>query len=193
MPSLDSIYRLVARPWTAEELDARRQAAYRRGSDDLPAGEQPPDRPITLLATAVPRLITLAVAANVLHVLPDTRGPAGAGIAAELLATLDATGTGSLHRCQLALEADGRSRGYPADDWFPLIYDQAAEWLEDSSPTSEPPALVEHAQQAGRLVALAIGALDRDASSVPEAIADCLAHLLVVCVLAEEAAYRQTP
>jgi hypothetical protein len=132
VPGLDSIYRSVARPWTAEELEARHQAAYRRGADDLPAGEQPPDRPITLLATAVPRLITLAVAANVLHVLPDTRGPAGAGIAAELLATLDATATGSLHRCQLALQADGASCGYHADDWLPLTYEQAAQWLEDS-------------------------------------------------------------
>jgi hypothetical protein len=193
VPSLDSIYRRVARPWTAEELAVRHQAANRRGSRDLPAGEQPPDRPITLLATAVPRLISLAVAANVLQLLPDGRQEAGAGVAAGLLATIDATATGSLHRCQLALEADGHSRGYHADEWLPLTYEQAAHWLEDSSPASEPPALVEHAQQAGRLAALAIGALDRDAPSVPEAIADCLAHLLVVCVLVDEADQHQTP
>jgi hypothetical protein len=192
VPSLDSIYRRVARPWTAEELAARHQAAYRRGSGDLPAGEEPPDRRITLLATAVPRLISLAVAANVLHLLPDWREEAAAGVAAELLATVDATATGSLHRCQLALEADGRSRGYSADEWLPLSYEQAAHWLEDSSPASEPPALVEHAQEAGRLAALAIGALDRDAPTVPEAIADCLAHLLVVCIFADEAGRGQT-
>jgi hypothetical protein len=189
--SLDCIYRRVARPWTADELADRHQAAYRRGSTDLPAGEPPPERPITLLATAVPRLISLAVASNVLHVLPDTRHQAGAGVAVGLLATIDATATGSLHRCQLALEADGRSRGYHPDEWLPLAYEQTAEWLEHASPTSETPALVEHAQQAGRLAALAIGALDRDIPSVPEAIADCIAHLLVVCVLADEA--RQNP
>ena len=192
VPSLDSIYRRVARPWTAEELAARHQAAYRRGSGDLPAGEQPPDRPITLLATAVPRLITLAVAANVLHLLPDARQDTGAGVTAGLLATIDATATGSLHRCQLALEADGHSRGYRADEWLPLTYEQAVQWLEDSSPASEPPALVEHAQQAGRLAALAIGALDRDAPTVPEAIADCLAHLLAVCIFADEGGQDQT-
>jgi hypothetical protein len=141
----------------------------------------------------VPRLITVAVAANVLNVLPDTRGPAGAGIAAELLATLDATASGSLHRCQLALQADGASRGYHAGEWLPLTYEQAAQWLEDSAATSQAPALVEHAEQAGRLAALAISALDRDASSVPEAIADCLAHLLVVCILADEAGHHLTP
>lgn len=192
MPSLDSIYRRVARPWTAEELAGRHHAAYRRGSGDLPAGEEPSDRPITLLATAVPRLISLAVASNVLHVLPETRRKAGEGVAAELLATVDATATGSLHRCQLALEADGRARGYHADEWLPLTYEQAAHWLEDSSPASEPPALVEHAQQAGRLAALVIGALDRDAPSVPEAIADCLAHLLVVCIFADKGGHGQT-
>jgi hypothetical protein len=185
--SLDCIYRRIARPWTAEELAARQQAAHHRGADDLPAGEPPPERPIPLLATAVPRLISLAVAANVLHVLPETRSEAGAAVAAGLLATIDATATGSLHRCQRALEADGRSRGYHADEWLPLAYEQTAEWLEHASPTSEPPPLVEHSQNAGRLAALAIGALDRDLPSVPEAIGDCIAHLLVVCVLADEA------
>ncbi len=187
MDSLDCIYRRVARPWTPEELARRRQAAYRRGSNDLPAGEPPPERPITLLATAVPRLISLAVAANVLHVLPDTRRQAGAEVAVGLLATIDSTATGSLYRCQLALEADGHSRGYHPDEWLPLAYEQTAEWLEHPSPTSDTPALIEHAQHAGRLAALAIGALDRDIPSVPETIADCIAHLLVVCVLADEA------
>jgi hypothetical protein len=193
VPSLDSIYRSVARPWSADELAGRHQAAYRRGSSDLPAGDEPPDRPITLLATAMPRLISLAVAANVLHVIPDTPGQAVAEVAGELLATVDGAATGSLHRCQLALEANGRARGYHADEWRRLAYEQAAEWLEDSSPTSEPPTLVEHAQQAGRLAALAIGALDRDTPRVPEAIADCVVHLLVVCVLADEARHHQTP
>jgi hypothetical protein len=48
--------------------------------------------------------------------------------------------------------------------------------------------LIEHAQQAGRFAALAIGSLDRGAPTVPEAIADCLAHLLFTCVFAEIAA-----
>ena len=190
MHSLDCIYHRVAHPWTAEQLADRHHAAYRRGSNDLPAGKPPPERPITLLATAVPRLISLAVAANVLHVLPDTRSQADAGVTVGLLGTIDATATGSLHRCQLALEADGRSRGYHPDEWLPLAYEQTAEWLEHVSPTSETPALIEHAQQAGRLTALAIGALDRDIPNVPEAIADCIAHILVVCVLADEAGHN---
>ena len=188
MSRLDATYRRVARPWPADELAGRYRAAYARGASDLPSSEQPPDRPVTLLATAVPRLITLAVAANVLHVLPAAaqRAP----IADDLLATLDLTAAGSLHRCHLALEADGNVRDYQPEDWLPLVYDQATHALLDASPTADPPSLVEHAQEAGRWAALAIGSLDRDAPTTPEAISDCLYHLLVVCVFADTAADR---
>jgi hypothetical protein len=185
--SPDAVYRqLAARRWPADELAERYQAAYERGARDLPAGEEPPERPITLLATAIPRLISLAVAANVLHLLPASTHD-GAGVAGELVATIDTTATGSLHRCHLALQADGDSRGYDADEWLPLAYEQAADWLQHASPAADPPSLIEHAQQAGRFAALAIGALDRDAPTVAEAIADCLAHLLFTCVFADAA------
>jgi hypothetical protein len=187
---LDATYRSIARPWQADELAERYRAAHLRGANDLPPGQQPPENPIALLATAVPRLISLAVAANVLHLLPPLATRRSA-LADELLSTIDQTAAGSLHRAQLALEADARSRGYDAGEWLPLVYDQAADWLERASPTAEPPPLIEHSEQAGRLVALAIGSLDRDAPSVPEAISDCLAHLLFVCVIADEAGNRQ--
>ena len=187
MISLDAVYRRLARPWREEELTERYHAAYKRGAGDLPAGEEPPERPITLLATAIPRLISLAVAANVLHLLPPAT-QRGADVLGELIATIDATATGSLHRCHLALQSDGRSRGYDADEWLPLSYEQAADWLEHASPSADPPSLIEHAQQAGRFAALAIGSLDRDAPTVPEAITDCLAHLLFACVFADTAA-----
>jgi hypothetical protein len=47
---------------------------YRHGSSDQPAGEQPPDRSIALLATAVPRPISLAVAGGSLRVAPAVVG-----------------------------------------------------------------------------------------------------------------------
>ena len=183
----DAVYRQLARPWPAGELAQHYHAAYERGSGDLPAGEEPADRPITLLATAIPRLISLAVAANVLHLLPTSTDD-GAAIAEELIATIDTTATGSLHRCHLALQSDGESRGYRPDEWLPLAYEQAADWLQHASPAADPPSLIEHAQQAGRFAALAIGSLDRDAPTVPEAITDCLAHLLFTCVFADAAA-----
>ena len=156
----------------------RRRPTRRRGA---------PERPITLLATAIPRLISLAVAANVLHLLPTSTRDA-VDVAEELIATIDTTATGSLHRCHLALESDGKSRGYNAGEWLPLAYEQAADWLEHTSPAADPPSLIEHAQQSGRYAALAIGSLDRDASSVPEAITDCLAHLLFNSVFVDAAA-----
>ena len=187
MINLDAVYRQLARPWAADELAERYQAAYERGAGDLPAGEEPPERPITLLATAIPRLISLAVAANVLHLLPPAT-QRGADVVGELIATINTTATGALHRCHLALQSDGESRGYDADEWLPLAYEQAADWLQHTSPSADPPPLIEHAQQAGRFAALAVGALDRDAPTVPEAITDCLAHLLFACVFADTAA-----
>jgi hypothetical protein len=185
--SLDGVYRRLARPWSADELAERYQAAYARGADDLPAGDDPPARSIALLATAIPRLISLAVAANVLHLLPTTTRDA-LDVAAELITTIDATATGALHRCHLALRSDGRSRGYDAQEWLPLAYDQAADWLQHAAAAANPPPAIDHAQQAGRFAALAIGSLDRDAPSVPEAITDCFAHLLFACVFADTAA-----
>jgi len=190
LSSLDSTYRSLARAWSADELADRYHAAVQRGSSDLPADEEPPDRPITILATAVPRLISLAVATTVLHTLPGTAEDRD-GLARELMATIDATATGSLHRAHLALDADSRTRGYDPDDWLTLVYDQAADTLAMASATSEPPGLIEHAQQAGRFAALAIGSLDRDSPSVPEAICDCLGHLLFVCLFADAARDRQ--
>jgi len=189
LTDLEAVYRQLARPWSADELAQRYEAAYDRGASDLPVGEDPPERPIMLLATAIPRLISLAVAANVLHLLPTDTHDA-AVLAGELIATIDATATGSIHRCHLALRSDGKSRGYDTDEWLPLVYEQAAGWLEDASGADTPPA-IEHAQEAGRFAALAIGSLERNAPSAPEAITDCLAHLLFTCVFADAAAHSR--
>ena len=185
MRTLEATYRTLARSWPIVELAKHYHAADERGAADMPSDETPPDRPITLLATAIPRLISLAVAANILHVLPSAL--ANAAISGELLGTLDRTAAGSLHRCHLALHAHAHAYEYDADEWLPLVYDQAADWLQHASPTGEPPFLIEHAQQAGRYAAVAIGSLDRDSPSVPEAITDTLAHLLTVCVFADAA------
>ena len=187
MNTLDATYRSLARPWQADDLAERYHAAYRRGASDLPPGEMPPDRPVALLATAVPRLISLAVAANVLHILPNAATGAAA-LADELLSTIDQTAAGSLHRCHLALDATGHEAGADtAEEWLPYICEEAAHHLCALSPTADPPSLIHHAQEPGRYTAIAIGLLDRDAARAPEAISDCLAHLLTVCVFADAA------
>jgi hypothetical protein len=187
--SLDATYRSLARSWEADELAERYRAAYLRGAADLPPGETPSGRPLALLATAVPRLISLAVAANVLHVLPASAARR-TDLADELLSTVEQTAAGSLHRCHLALTAcvDDASAD-PAEEWVPYIWDEAAHHLSKLSMTADPPSLVQHAQEAGRYTAIAIGLLDHDAAKAPEAISDCLGHLLTVCVFAGAATH----
>jgi hypothetical protein len=186
--SLDAIYRGLARSWRPDALAERYRAALLRGASDLPPGEPPPDRPVALLATAVPRLISLAVAANVLHTLPSA-APSAAVLADELLSTIDQTAVGSLHRCHLALDAiDHPARADTAEEWLAYIYEEAARHLLAVSPTADPPSLINHAQEAGRYTAIAIGLLDGDAARAPEAISDCLSHLLTVCVFTGRAA-----
>lgn len=186
MISLDATYHQIARSWQSDELAERYRASVLRGASDLPSGEPPPDRPMAMLATAIPRLISLAVAANVLHTLPRATTD-GAALADELLSTVDQTAAGSLHRCHLALDATSHDADTAAE-WLPYICEEAAQHLRALSPTADPPSVIEHAQEAGRYTAIAIGLLDGDAARAPEAISDCLAHLLTVCVFADAAA-----
>jgi hypothetical protein len=178
---LAGIYGQLARPWTADELAGAYHAAVRRGQSDLLAG-QATARALPLLATAVPRLISLAVAAQTLHLLPASESPERVALDDELLATIAIAAAGSLCRCQFALDADALARSYSPEDSLPLVYDLAGDALQRVSLADEPPSIVDHSQQAGRWVAIAIEALDRDASAASEAIIDSLGHLLVVCV-----------
>jgi hypothetical protein len=186
--SLDATYRSLPRSWQPDELAERYRASVLHGAGDLPPGEPPPERPVALLATAVPRLISLAVAANVLHILP-TAATGAAALGDDLISTIDQTAAGSLHRCHLALDAtDHDADAETAEEWLPYIYDETAHHLCALSPTADPPSLIHYAQEAGRHTAIAIGLLERDAARAPEAISDCLAHLLTVCVFADAAA-----
>ncbi|MGH2890456.1 MAG: hypothetical protein ACRDNJ_12605, partial [Solirubrobacteraceae bacterium] len=109
-------------------------------------------------------------------------------LADDVLSTIDQTAAGSLHRCHLALDATGHDAGADtAEAWLPYICDEAAHHLRALSPTADPPSAIHHAQEAGRYTAIAIGLLDRDTARAPEAISDCLAHLLTVCVFADAA------
>lgn len=186
---LAAVYDELARRCTRDEFANAYRTACLRGEGDLAPGE-PTDRPIGVLATAVPRLISLAVATYAVHVLPDVDTPERAALDDELLATIDATAAGSLRRCHLALDADGRARGYTTDEWLPIIYNVAGEALQRASVTDDPPAVVQLAQDAARWVAIAIDRLDRDAPTVTDALADALGSLLIVCMFADIARRR---
>ena len=95
-----------------------------------------------------------------------------------------------MHRCHLALELDGRRRGYTAEEWLPVAYEVTASALADARLDREPPSVIEHAQQAGRWTVNAIDNLDQDAAGVPDAIADALARLVVLSLFADAARGR---
>ena len=185
MIDLDQTYRHLGRPRTEDEIFVRYATANRRGAQLLnEAMDAAPERPIALLATAIPSAAALSVAIYVLHALPD--GAQGR-LARELLAAAEANAADALHRCHQALELDGLTHGYTAEEWLPVISDIAAPLLESSVRVQEPPSLVRHTQDAVRWLSISIACLDQDSRETAAALADTLARLLVVCVFADAA------
>jgi hypothetical protein len=185
---LSQTYLHLARPWTEDEISVRYAAANRRGEQLL--GEAPdtaPERPITLVATAIPSAATLSVAIHLLHALsPAVQGT----LAGELLDTAETNAADALHRCHRALEVDGLTHSYTADQWLPVIYDIAGPLLESSRVDAEPPSVVRHAQEAVRWLSTSIACLDEDSRETSAALADTLARLMVICVFADAARTR---
>jgi hypothetical protein len=183
MSDLSAAYEQLAGPWTHEQLAAHYRDAERRG-EQLPECDQDPliRRPVAMLATGVPACASLSVTIHVLHVLPATSDP---GIVEQLLASAAERGAVVIHRCQQALELDGRAHDYTADEWLPAVYDIAAALLEAARPDREPPSLVEHVQEAVSWLSRAIFDLDQDAHDAAAAIADCLGRILALYVFAD--------
>jgi hypothetical protein len=182
---LSQTYCDVGWPWTREALAVSYAAANRRGEQLLSESLQTaPERPIGLLASAIPSAATLSVAMHLVHALPHS---AQATLADQLVATAQTNAADALHRCHLALELDGGAHGYGAEDWMPLIHDAAASLLESSQLNQEPPSLVRHAQEAVLWLSGSIACVDDDSRETPEALADTLARLLASCVFAEAA------
>lgn len=185
MIDLSQTYRDVGRPWTHDDLALSYTAANRRSGQLLSeAPEILRERPIGLLASAIPSAATLSVAIHLVHALPD--GPR-VKLAEELLGTAEANAADALHRCHRALELDGQAHGYAADEWLPFVYDTAAPLLESSQLERDPPSLVRQAQEAVRWLSRSIACIDEDSRETTEALADTLARLLVVFVFADAA------
>ncbi|MGZ4254624.1 MAG: hypothetical protein ACXVH1_38375 [Solirubrobacteraceae bacterium] len=186
MPVIDlsQTYRHLARPWTHDELAVRYAAANRHGGQLLGEASGAPERPIALLATAIPSTATLSVATHLVHALPNSTP---VNLADELLHTAHTSATDALHRCHRALQLDGLTHGYTTDEWLPVIYDIAGPLVESSRLDQEPPSLVRHTQDAVRWLSTSIGCLDHDSRETATALADTLARLLTVCVFADAA------
>jgi hypothetical protein len=178
-------YRQLRRAWTHEELADRYLAADSHGRRLLDeAADALPERPIALLATAIPAVATLNVAIHLLHALPDSVQDTLRG---ELLDTAETNAADAVHRCHRSLELDGDTHGYTAHEWQPVIYDLTGPLLESSRLDQEPPSLVRETQDAMRWLSSSIACLDQDSRETPAALADALARLLAVYVFADTA------
>ena len=185
MIDLSQTYRHLGRAWTHEELAVRHMAADTRGGLLLgEAADAIPERPIALLATAIPSTATLSVAMHLLHALPHTVQDKLRG---ELLDTAETNAADALHRCHRALELDGLTHAYTVDEWLPVIYDIAGPLLESSRLDQEPPSLVRQSQDAVRWLSTSIACLDEDSRETATAMVDTLARLLVVWMFADGA------
>jgi len=180
---LRETYRRLGRPWPHDELAVVYAAANRRGQQVLcDAHPTAPDRPVGLLATALPAASTLSAAIHLLHALPEgVRG----NLMGELLETGETNAADALHCCHRALELDGLARGYTADDWLPVICDIAGPLLESARLDHEPPSLVRHTQNTVSWLSTSIARLDEDSPEAAAALADTLARLLAVWVFAD--------
>ncbi len=183
MIDLEETYRRLARPWTREQLAPHYHAADRRGAQPPETGDDGLNRPIAMLAIAIPATATLSVAIHVLHMLPQ---PADRELDEQLIATAGSNAAAALHRCHRALELDGADHGYSADEWLPVIYDTAAPLLEASRLDQEPPSIVRQTQDAVSWLARAIADLDQGSPEGAASLAETLARLLTVWVFAEE-------
>lgn len=182
MIDLDETYKRLARPWTPEELAEHYHAAQRIGAELVRNRDDVPDRPITLLATAIPPSAALSVAVHVLHAVP---APATSELAERLLTTAETNTADALQRCHRALELDGANHAYTPYEWLPVVYDTSAALLQSSRLDHEPPSVVRQAQDAVRWLSAAIANLDASSPEAPPALADALARLLVVHLFAE--------
>ena len=90
----------------------------------------------------------------------------------------------ALYRCHEALELDGQSNDYIADEWLPAVYDIAAPLLGGARLNRDPPSLVEQAQEAVRWLSLAIVELDQDSPDAAAALVDGLGRMLTLHVFA---------
>jgi hypothetical protein len=86
----------------------------------------------------------------------------------------------ALHRCQHALAVDGVDRGYASEEWLPTVCEIAGPLLQSAHLDTEPPTLMQLAQDAISWLARAIAELDEGSEHAPASLAETLARLLAV-------------
>jgi hypothetical protein len=185
MIDLNNTYRQLATTWTRDQLLARYQDAEHRGA------ESPAETggALSLVATAIPPSATTSVAIHILHALLD-RVPSEPQ--QQLLTTASRNAASALRRCHLALERDGATHGYRADEWLPVITDLANRILQSARLDEDPPTIVAQTQQAIAWLSRAIVELHDDSAEAPNTLSEVLARLLVLWIFLELARETRT-
>ena len=186
MINLDDTYRRLAQPSTSEQLAAHYHAAHQH----RPRLTDRPElaRPIPRLATAIPPSATLSTTIHTLHVSP---GPANLDLPQQLLDIAQRNIAHAVRACEDALALDGAEHDYTIDDWLPTVYDIADSLLRSARPNTEPPTVIQAAQEAISWLSRAIAELDADSKDAPTSLAETLARLLVVRIFTDAALHHQ--
>ena len=184
MNDLDDIYRRLAILRTDQELSDDYQAAVRQGGISAAGSAPELARPIPLLAAAIPPSATVNTAIHTLHAVPsDVEGE----LPGQLLEIARRNGADALGCCHRALELDGADHGYQAEEWLPTVYDIAGLLLQSARLDTEPPTLVQVAQEATSWLSRAIAEFDEGSEEAPTSLAETLARLLAVWTFSDVA------
>ena len=184
MTDLEEIYKRLARDWSSEELAAHYAKARDHGARAIKNPRRAVARALPMVASALPPAATLDVAVYVLHMLSATTHD---DLARRLVDNAKQSAAAALHGCHRALELDGATHTYTAQEWQPVVCDRAAQLLKSARLNEEPPTMVRNAQDAISWLSRTLIELDQDSAETANALSEALARLLAVSVFAETA------
>jgi hypothetical protein len=146
---------------------------------------------LRLLTLAFLRLPDLALHAQLLHALGEHEEPDedGAVVPLAIVRAVADLAAGAMRLAHRALETHAASVGYEIDAWLARIVERAGEVLGAVAAERDAvPVMVEQARRATLALTRATAGTARDRMLVPEQVAAGQAHLLVVYLIADEAA-----
>ncbi len=184
MNSLDDIYGRLATLRTQQDLADGCRAVLRQGGISAAGAAPELDRPISVLAAAIPPSAAVSTAIQTLHALP---GDVGGGLPEQLLDIAHRNVAHALRLCHHALELDGADHDYGLEEWLPIVYDIAGSLLASARLDEEPPTIVRATEEAISWLSRAIAELDRGSQEAAASLVETLARLLVVWIFTEAA------
>jgi hypothetical protein len=177
--------RAVARAAAADEPRLRRAysaaVAHDSRNTQCSAPEERAHGTLRLLTLAILRLPDLFLYAHVLQVFDED--PALERVPPVVVRAVRTIASGALRRAHRALETDARNVGYETGAWVDRALEQAGAWL-CCEVDVEVPVLLDQARRATIAITRATAATADDRMLVPEELANGLAQLLAIYLIA---------